>query len=166
MALPICPGCAKTSYLCAGCESKLSSGAINLYDVEVSRVLCGLLGDEADFAHAIDTQEQVIIVAKDVGKVRDPSVRVTMLLAGREVRLRVEDNAGGPPEGFEKRLFEPYEADFSTLARAHGVAVSERVTRAAAATGRDYEPWWTTAMNKVRRRAFLDKAWPRKPPAP
>ena len=66
----------------------------------------------------------------------------------------------------KKRLFEPYEADLTTLARANGEAVSERVTRAATATGRDYVPWWTTAMNKVKWRGFLEQAWPRKPPAP
>jgi hypothetical protein len=66
----------------------------------------------------------------------------------------------------KKRLFEPYVTDFPTLARANGVTVSERITRAAVASGRDHEPWWTTATDKVKWRAYLDKAWPRKPSAP
>lgn len=46
--------------------------------------------------------------SKDVGKTRDPRVRVTLHREGGDACITVEDNAGGPPAGFEGRLFEPF----------------------------------------------------------
>jgi len=63
MPLPVCQTCAVRGVLCLACESKLASGAITEYDVEAARTLYGLIGAEADFLRAIDTESQVIIVA-------------------------------------------------------------------------------------------------------
>lgn len=71
MTLPVCSTCAGRNVLCRDCESKLASGAITEYDVEAARTLHGLMGSEADFLRAIDTDSQVIIVAaaESIGKV-------------------------------------------------------------------------------------------------
>jgi transcription antitermination factor NusA-like protein len=70
MALPICGPCAARRVLCASCERKLADGRLNIFEVEVSRVLYELLKDEADFTHAVDTDELIIIITRgeDVGK--------------------------------------------------------------------------------------------------
>ncbi|MFH0862806.1 MAG: KH domain-containing protein [Candidatus Altiarchaeota archaeon] len=95
MALPICLKCARSNILCAACESKLASGAINVYDVETSRALAEMLADEADFAHAIDTEDQVMIVAKDVGKVigkGGANIRALSERIGKKVKVIGQDS--------------------------------------------------------------------------
>lgn len=64
MALPICQACAGRILLCKDCEAKLAGGRINEYDVEVSRTLHSLLGADADFIRAIDTEGAVIVIAE------------------------------------------------------------------------------------------------------
>ncbi|MBD3387554.1 MAG: transcription elongation factor NusA [Candidatus Altiarchaeales archaeon] len=97
MALPVCTDCAKRRLLCASCESKLSSGLINEYDVEASRALYGLLGDGADFRRAIPTEDFVAVIAKadDVGSVigrGGDNIRVLSERLGRPVRVVGEDD--------------------------------------------------------------------------
>jgi signal transduction histidine kinase len=46
--------------------------------------------------------------AKDVGKVKEPRVRVFLRREGRQALVVIEDNAGGPPADFEQHLFEPF----------------------------------------------------------
>jgi len=95
MALPICDRCAKSSVLCGSCESKLAAGRINVFDVEASRALTGILGDEADFTHAIDTEDQVIIVAKDVGRIigkGGANIRALSERLGKKVKVIGQDS--------------------------------------------------------------------------
>ncbi len=47
--------------------------------------------------------------AKDLGRLPDPSVQITLSAGEREKRIAVEDRAGGPPPGFEERLFQPFQ---------------------------------------------------------
>ncbi|HEY6912632.1 MAG TPA: sensor histidine kinase [Myxococcales bacterium] len=50
---------------------------------------------------------EAAVTAKDVGRISEPTVRVTM--QGEEMAmLVVEDNGGGPPAGFEEHAFEPF----------------------------------------------------------
>ncbi|MBF5041146.1 sensor histidine kinase [Aggregicoccus sp. 17bor-14] len=51
---------------------------------------------------------EAAVGAKDLGRVSAPWVRVSAERDGRWGQVRVEDNAGGPPPGFEERLFEPF----------------------------------------------------------
>jgi len=64
MESPLCRMYAARQVLCADCERKLASGAISEYDVEVARALHELIGDEAGFIKAVDTEGKVIVVAK------------------------------------------------------------------------------------------------------
>ena len=63
-----------------------------------------------------------------------------------------------------KRLADKYESDFHALAQANGFAAPSRPTRAT--TGKVSQSWWTPAADKLKWRACIDSAWPRKPPAP
>ena len=95
MALPICDRCARTTVLCASCESKLAAGKINVFDIEASRALAGILGDEADFTHAIDTEYQVIVVAKDVGRIigkGGANIRALSERLGKKVKVIGQDS--------------------------------------------------------------------------
>ena len=49
---------------------------------------------------------EAAVAAKDLGKVAEPRVRVQLLRAGDQARIDVEDNAGGPPAGFQP--FRPF----------------------------------------------------------
>jgi signal transduction histidine kinase len=49
---------------------------------------------------------EAAVAAKDLGKVTEPRVRVQLARAGTGARIDVEDNAGGPPEGFQP--FRPF----------------------------------------------------------
>ena len=51
---------------------------------------------------------EAAVVAKDLGKQPRPRVRVTTRRVDGTVRVEVEDNAGGPPPGFEAGLFQPF----------------------------------------------------------
>ena len=51
---------------------------------------------------------EAAVVAKDLGKQPRPRVRVTTRRVDGAVRVEVEDNAGGPPPGFEAGLFQPF----------------------------------------------------------
>jgi signal transduction histidine kinase len=46
--------------------------------------------------------------AKDLGRVAAPRVEVRLGAGPGELRVTVEDNAGGPPPDIEERLFEPF----------------------------------------------------------
>jgi len=49
---------------------------------------------------------EAAVSAKDLGQVSQPLVRVQLGAAGEHARIDVEDNAGGPPEGFQP--FRPF----------------------------------------------------------
>ncbi|MBM4379084.1 MAG: HAMP domain-containing histidine kinase, partial [Deltaproteobacteria bacterium] len=49
---------------------------------------------------------EAAVAAKDLGRVAEPRVRVQLGAAGGQARIDVEDNAGGPPEGFQP--FRPF----------------------------------------------------------
>jgi signal transduction histidine kinase len=51
---------------------------------------------------------EAAVVAKDLGKQPRPRVKVTTRRVDGSVRVEVEDNAGGPPPGFETGLFQPF----------------------------------------------------------
>jgi signal transduction histidine kinase len=71
-----------------------------------------LSGDPLLLATALDNlvrnAMEAAVAAKDLGKVASPEVRVNVRQEGGEAVVEVEDNAGGPPPGFEDRLFEPF----------------------------------------------------------
>jgi transcription antitermination factor NusA-like protein len=84
-------------FLCTACEAKLEVGQINVYDIEVSRVLYELFGDEASFHRAIDTEDYVILLteSRDVGKIIGKSGANIKLLSkrlGKKVRVVGEDD--------------------------------------------------------------------------
>jgi signal transduction histidine kinase len=51
---------------------------------------------------------EAAVAAKDLGKLQDPTVRVTARADGDSAFVTVEDNAGGPPQTVEQHLFEPF----------------------------------------------------------
>lgn len=51
---------------------------------------------------------EAAVVAKDLGRIIEPRVLVRVGHHGALARVQVEDNAGGPPEGFEQQLFQPF----------------------------------------------------------
>ncbi|MFL5355834.1 ATP-binding protein [Archangium sp.] len=71
-----------------------------------------LSGDPLLLATALDNlvrnAMEAAVAAKDLGKVASPEVHVNVRQDGGEAVVEVEDNAGGPPPGFEDRLFEPF----------------------------------------------------------
>lgn len=71
-----------------------------------------LSGDPLLLATALDNlvrnAMEAAVAAKDLGKVASPEVRVSVRQENGEAVVDVEDNAGGPPPGFEDRLFEPF----------------------------------------------------------
>ena len=92
MVLPVCWFCAKGRYLCVDCEKKLGDGRINVYDVEAARALHELLGGEASFHRAIDTEDCVIVLtdSADVGKIigkGGANIKLLSQRLGRRVRV-------------------------------------------------------------------------------
>ena len=51
---------------------------------------------------------EATVAAKDLGRQPSPRVRVAAHAAGDSALVVVEDNAGGPPAGFEGQLFQPF----------------------------------------------------------
>ena len=51
---------------------------------------------------------EATVAAKDLGRQPTPRVRVAARAEGDSARVVVEDNAGGPPSGFEEQLFQPF----------------------------------------------------------
>ena len=51
---------------------------------------------------------EAAVSAKDLGKIRAPTVTVQTRKLSGEARVIIEDNAGGLPEGFEAHLYEPF----------------------------------------------------------
>ena len=51
---------------------------------------------------------EAAVAAKDLGKLADPTVSVRAGQKNGTAFVTIEDNAGGPPEGLEHRLFEPF----------------------------------------------------------
>jgi signal transduction histidine kinase len=51
---------------------------------------------------------EATVAAKDLGRQPSPRVRVAAHAAGDSAVVVVEDNAGGPPSGFEGQLFQPF----------------------------------------------------------
>ena len=51
---------------------------------------------------------EAAVAAKDLGGLAAPRVVVTAAPRGESAVVTVEDNAGGPPPGFEEHLFEPF----------------------------------------------------------
>ena len=64
---------------------------------------------------------EAAVVAKDLGKQAHPRVRITARRVDGVVRVEVEDNAGGPPPGFEAGLFQPF---VTTKPRGIGLGLS------------------------------------------
>ena len=74
---------------------------------------------------------EAAVAAKDLGRVTQPEVRVEGRREGDWAVLRVEDNGGGPPPGFEERLGEPF---YTTKPRGIGLGLT-MTTRAAEQLG-------------------------------
>jgi signal transduction histidine kinase len=51
---------------------------------------------------------EATVAAKDLGRQPHPRVRVETRATGDAAQVAVEDNAGGPPAGFEAQLFQPF----------------------------------------------------------
>ena len=64
---------------------------------------------------------EAAVVAKDLGRQPHPHVRITTRQVDGVVRVEVEDNAGGPPPGFEAGLFQPF---VTTKPRGIGLGLS------------------------------------------
>lgn len=64
---------------------------------------------------------EAAVAAKDLGKQAHPHVRITTRRVDGAVRVEVEDNAGGPPPGFEAGLFQPF---VTTKPRGIGLGLS------------------------------------------
>ena len=64
---------------------------------------------------------EAAVAAKDLGKQAHPQVRITTRRVDGAVRVEVEDNAGGPPPGFEAGLFQPF---VTTKPRGIGLGLS------------------------------------------
>ncbi len=92
MRLPVCGRCAESQILCPECEGKLSAGAINEFDVEVSRTLYELFGDSACFTRAFDTADHVIVLTEqdEVGNLigrEGVNARTIMERVGKPVKV-------------------------------------------------------------------------------
>ncbi|MGZ3457644.1 MAG: ATP-binding protein [Archangium sp.] len=89
-----------------------------------------LSGDPLLLATALDNlvrnAMEAAVAAKDLGKVSSPEVRVNVRQEDGEAVVEVEDNAGGPPAGFEDRLFEPF-----VTTKPKGVGLGLSMTRRA-----------------------------------
>ncbi|PTL76453.1 sensor histidine kinase [Vitiosangium sp. GDMCC 1.1324] len=89
-----------------------------------------LTGDPLLLATALDNlvrnAMEAAVAAKDLGKVDSPEVRVSVRQEGDKAVVEVEDNAGGPPPGFEDRLFEPF-----VTTKSKGVGLGLSMTRRA-----------------------------------
>jgi signal transduction histidine kinase len=72
----------------------------------------GLSGDPLLLASALDNlvrnAMEAAVAAKDLGQVSAPQVWVRVRREEDAAVVEVEDNAGGPPPDFERRLFEPF----------------------------------------------------------
>jgi signal transduction histidine kinase len=64
---------------------------------------------------------EAAVAAKDLGRQARPRVRITTRRVNGAVRVEVEDNAGGPPPGFEAGLFQPF---VTTKPRGIGLGLS------------------------------------------
>jgi len=64
---------------------------------------------------------EAAVAAKDLGRQARPRVRITTRRVDGAVRVEVEDNAGGPPPGFEAGLFQPF---VTTKPRGIGLGLS------------------------------------------
>jgi signal transduction histidine kinase len=64
---------------------------------------------------------EAAVAAKDLGTQARPRVRITTRRVNGAVRVEVEDNAGGPPPGFEAGLFQPF---VTTKPRGIGLGLS------------------------------------------
>ena len=89
-----------------------------------------LTGDPLLLATALDNlvrnAMEAAVAAKDLGQVAEPEVRVGVRREDGHAVVDVEDNAGGPPQGFEDRLFEPF-----VTTKPKGVGLGLSMTRRA-----------------------------------
>ncbi len=90
--LPICRSCAKSKYLCRTCQQKYDLSQITPLEVEASKILYGLFGDDMCLRHAVETSDGVVVVvaAGDVGKVIGEggrSLRTLSEALGKSVRV-------------------------------------------------------------------------------
>ncbi|MBM7118963.1 sensor histidine kinase [Archangium primigenium] len=87
-------------------------------------------GDPLLLATALDNlvrnAMEAAVAAKDLGQVQNPEVRVSVRREDAHAVVDVEDNAGGPPAGFEQRLFEPF-----VTTKPKGVGLGLSMTRRA-----------------------------------
>ncbi|ATB36044.1 two-component sensor histidine kinase [Cystobacter fuscus] len=89
-----------------------------------------LQGDPLLLATALDNlvrnAMEAAVAAKDLGRITTPEVNVRVRQEEGHAVVDVEDNAGGPPEGFEARLFEPF-----VTSKPKGVGLGLSMTRRA-----------------------------------
>lgn len=76
---------------------------------------------------------EAAVAAKDLGRLKDPTVRLEGRRKGAWAVLAVEDNGGGPPPGFEERLGEPF---YTTKPRGIGLGLSMTMRAAEQLGGR------------------------------
>ncbi|HEY1908501.1 MAG TPA: ATP-binding protein [Myxococcaceae bacterium] len=91
-------------------------------DVDTSlRIACDPLLLATALDNLLRNAMEAAVAAKDVGKQTHPRVRITTRRVDGAVRVEVEDNAGGPPPGFEAGLFQPF---VTTKPRGIGLGLS------------------------------------------
>jgi signal transduction histidine kinase len=77
-------------------------------ELEPVRVHCDPLLLATALDNLLRNAIEAAVGAKDLGRQPAPHVRVQVHAAGDRARVVVEDNAGGPPVGFEAQLFQPF----------------------------------------------------------
>jgi two-component sensor histidine kinase len=75
---------------------------------ETIRVQCDPMLLATALDNLIRNAMEAAVAAKDLGKLQDPTVRVSAGSSNGAAYVTVEDNAGGPPAAVEEHLFEPF----------------------------------------------------------
>jgi transcription antitermination factor NusA-like protein len=112
--LPICASCADSKFLCKDCEKLYSDSRISVYDVEVSRILRRLLGDEASFIHAVETAEHIVVIA-------DPDQVGSIIGKGGHNLNAISETLGRPVKVVGKDSFNDMVAALVAPARVRGI---------------------------------------------
>ncbi|MCY1036276.1 ATP-binding protein [Corallococcus sp. BB11-1] len=112
-----------------GLRSLPEAGEVRV-DVEVPQDAAPLSCDPLLLTTALDNlvrnAMEATVAAKDLGRVAQPQVWVRARFEADAAVVTVEDNGGGPPEGAEGRLFEPFRTS-----KPRGIGLGLAMTRQA-----------------------------------
>jgi transcription antitermination factor NusA-like protein len=92
MPTPICAKCSSSKYLCSVCQGRYDAGQITAYDIEVSRMLYGLLGEKASFRKIVDTSDHLVLVTDgesvgDIIGLQGSTIRKIEEILGRKFKV-------------------------------------------------------------------------------